>query len=351
MKHASVRGIYLRGSIYWLNFQRHGKRSFVSLETNDFTEACKRAANVRAAPGLQSSIGFPSEIDAFLAYKRRKNQFTASSAHGRGYILRAFARECGKISPVYVTPNDVARFYDDRLHRFSASTANSYAMILRSFFNWCVQVAHILRQNPCQGLELAEEQGTRMRDFCTESQRDLLISTCTRDDLLFVFYCGFHAGLRKNEIIEARPFWFDLGAGLLHLRKTSTINFKDREERTVPLTIQFLEFLKGYRLREPYMLAPKVVHGKNRYRYDFTRPFKEHAAMNGLGWVTPHTMRHTFASLLASAGVSLYKISVWMGDDPRVVDRRYARLKPRDEDIEKSHGSRSEDASVSRIST
>jgi integrase len=155
--------------------------------------------------------------------------------------------------------------------------------------------------------------------------------------LLFVLFCGFHAGLRKNEIIEARPFWFDLGNGLLHLRKTSTINFKDREERTIPLTKAFSSFLVGYGLKEPYMLRPEVVHGVNRYRYDFTRPFAIHAKACELDWVTPHTMRHTFASLLASAGVSLYKISVWLGDAPRVVDGRYARLKPRDEDIEKSH--------------
>ena len=31
--------------------------------------------------------------------------------------------------------------------------------------------------------------------------------------------------------------------------------------------------------------------------------------------MTPHIMRHTFASLLASAGVSIYKIAKWLGDD------------------------------------
>jgi hypothetical protein len=101
--HPATRGIYLRGSIYWLNFQRHGKRLFVSLETNDFAEAVKRATEVRISPKLNPSDSFGPEIDAFLAYKRRKNQFTASSAHGRFYILRAFATECGKVSPEFVT--------------------------------------------------------------------------------------------------------------------------------------------------------------------------------------------------------------------------------------------------------
>ena len=42
---------------------------------------------------------------------------------------------------------------------------------------------------------------------------------------------------------------------------------------------------------------------------------------HGLGWVTPHTMRHTFASLPACANCSLYKIAKWMGDGPEVSGR------------------------------
>lgn len=52
----------------------------------------------------------------------------------------------------------------------------------------------------------------------------------------------------------------------------------------------------------------------------------------------PHVMRHSFASNLVSAGVSLYKVAKWMGDDPRVVDKHYAKLTPDDGDIEKAFG-------------
>jgi integrase len=180
-----------------------------------------------------------------------------------------------------------------------------------------------------------------LKDFCSEEQRDALIAACPREDLAFVLYAGFHAGLRKNEIIEARPWWFDLRNGLLHLRATATMKFKDREERTIPLTKGFAEFLKSYGLREPYMLRPDVKHGRNRYRYDFSRPFFDHVKTQGLEKIgqtrlTPHLMGHTFASLLVSNGVSLYKVAVWLGDDPRVVESHYARLRPRDPDIERS---------------
>jgi integrase len=52
-----------------------------------------------------------------------------------------------------------------------------------------------------------------------------------------------------------------------------------------------------------------------------------------VGWVTPHVMRHTFASLLAIDGKSIYKIAAWLGDTVRVTERVYAHLCPQDGDV------------------
>ena len=64
------------------------------------------------------------------------------------------------------------------------------------------------------------------------------------------------------------------------------------------------------------------------------RPSAEYVAEHKCAEVTPHIARNTFASLLASAGVSIYKIAQWLGDDVRVVQKHYAKLLPKDEDIE-----------------
>lgn len=342
MKDPDSIGIYRRGELYWLTVQRNGLRQRLSLETSDYAEAVARAREIRNRPKLSAAGGFMHEVDRFLAYKRRRNEFTSASANARFYILRAFAKWVD-VPIENVTPTQIQAFYDWKLDAFGPETANGYAMILRSFFGWAASVANIVRRNPVELLELtrAESVGRRLKDFCSEEERDRLIQTTTREDLRFVLFAGFHAGLRKNEIIEARPWWFDLRAGLLHLRTTPTMKFKDREERTIPLTDGFAEFLESYGLHEPYMLRPDVKHGRNRYRYDFTRPFLEHAKAQklekvGQTRVTPHIMRHTFASLLVSNGVSLYKVAIWLGDDPRVVERHYARLRPRDPDIQKS---------------
>lgn len=48
------------------------------------------------------------------------------------------------------------------------------------------------------------------------------------------------------------------------------------------------------------------------------------------GRVTLHTLRHTFASKLARAGVSLYEVSVLLGHSDPKMTQRYAHLSPND---------------------
>src|SRR4029434_5275824 len=102
---------------------------------------------------------------------------------------------------------------------------------------------------------------------------------------------------------------------------------------------EFRQFvLSEYGLPSPFMVEPKKKEmvGKWRYRYDFRRPFEElvkgmlpaHNHGNPGAKITVHTMRHTFASLLVSAGKSIYKVAGWLGNGIRVTEERYAYLVP-----------------------
>jgi integrase len=311
---SKVRGLYLRGETYWMSTQKDKVRRFVSLETKDLQEAIERMSEMRERPELNDSHTTRAAIPRFLDYRKREHEYSESTSRSKRYVLESFADFIGEIAPAEVTTQAVQKFYDQRRKEVSVSTANGNVMAVRAFFRWALKIG-IARRNPCVNVKLARFTQSGRKEFCSAKLRDKLIAECTREDLRFVLFCGFHAGLRFNEIVEARPFWFDLKAGLLHLRKTPTMQFKDREERTI-------------------MLRPEVTHGKSIYRYDFGLPFDTYMKTQKCEWVTPHTMRHTFASLLASAGVSIYKIAVWLGDDVRVVQRHYAKLSPLDRDID-----------------
>ena len=94
------------------------------------------------------------------------------------------------------------------------------------------------------------------------------------------------------------------------------------------------DFVTSYGLREPFMLQPQVKQGKSIYRYDFGKPFAEYMKAQDVEWVTPHVMRHTFASLLVQKGTSVFKVAKWLGDSVAVTENTYAHLAPGDADIE-----------------
>jgi integrase len=328
-----VRGIYQRGNIFWYQRMVKGQRVQVSLGTDDFGEAVAKALEIQADPFLTSADPLQSEIDAFIKYKLQQNEYSLASAESKRYALKEFASFVSKTSPVAITPADIERFYQRLRSRVAESTAQGYITTVRSFFNRLFETRKV-RTNVVKTVKMARLDSNSRKQFCTPTQRDQLIAKCEREDLKFTLFCGFHAGMRKAEIIEARPDWFDLKTGSIHVRKTDTFRPKDREDRVIPMTRAFKTFLKTYGLRSPFMLHPEVPHWKSRYRWDFRRPWAEYVAKHDCPWVTPHIARHTFASLLASAGISIYKIAQWLGDDVRVVQKHYAKLLPKDEDIE-----------------
>ena len=327
------RGIYRRGNIYWYQRMVNGQRIQTSLGTEDYAEAVTKALEIRADPFLAAAEPLQSEIDAFIKHKLAQNEYSPASTSSKRYALQEFATFVGKSDAATVVPSDVERFYQTLRDRVAESTAQGYITTLRSFFNRLLEMRKV-RTNVVKAVKLARLDTKGRTNFCTAALRDKLISKCKRDDLKFVLFCGFHAGMRKQEIIEARPDWFDLKRGAVHVRKTETFRPKDRDERTIPMTKAFKAFLEIYRLRSPFMLHPEIERGKSRYRWDFRRPWAEYMAQNKCPEVTPHIARHTFASLLASAGVSIYKIAQWLGDDVRVVQQHYAKLLPKDADIE-----------------
>jgi len=331
-----TRGIYRRGKIFWLAFQRDGKRRFISLETDDPLEAVRRANEMRAFRFPDQPTALSRVIDQYLAEKRRLNLYSPATARVHGAALREFAIRVDSRPIDAITERLAEEHYAALQARVSETTAQIHVRALRAFFAWAVR-QQIVRVSPFGRLRLARiTQPARVR-YCTRAEREALIKAATDDDLRFILLCGFDAGMRKNEIIEAKAGWFDLHAGAVHLQNTPTFRLKDREARTVPLTKRFARFLQRYlkgRAPEDFAVRPQIAHGRGTYRWDFHRPYNDFMTSQGRRWVTAHVMRHTFASLLVQAGVSIYKVARWMGDGVAVLEKHYGHLAPKDSDIE-----------------
>jgi len=351
-----LKGVYRRGKKFWYRYSHEGRQYRVPLETEDEGEAVTKALRILRDPVLAGADPLAEELDAFLADMRAIGTYTRSTAENRRAVLKKWTTE-RRLKGVRQITEDAIRSWLGSLRqgadRLEQSTVDSYGMMIRAFCVWLVEKKK-LRENPAEFLKSKAFLSAKKRRFCRREQVDRLISECPSKDLKFILFAGFHAGMRKEEIIQARPEWFDFREKFIEIVESEDWKPKDKDKRAIPLSRQFRNFLLNEmridgELPGPFVLRPEVKQGKSRYRYDFRRPFEEYVTSKKLKWLKPHIMRHTFASLLAIAGVSIFKIAKWLGDDVKVVERHYAHLLPQDADIERAFGGKLDRSSKSGI--
>jgi integrase len=90
-----------------------------------------------------------------------------------------------------------------------------------------------LRENPASFIKAKISNSAKRRRFCLHDQVTRLIDECPDVELKFIQFAGFHAGLRKDEIIQARPEWFDLRLNIIHITESEDWKPKDKDKRTV----------------------------------------------------------------------------------------------------------------------
>jgi integrase len=340
-----LKGIYLRGKIFWYRYSFQRRQYRVSLETTDESEAITKALAIAADPVLSGADQIREEVKSYLESKRAEGKYTRNSADSRRAVLNSWIRY-KRLTQVHEIDRHCIEswlnVHRKRKPRLVESSIESYGMIIRGFCAWLVS-QHKLRDNPAKFIKASRKTSAKGRTFCRRPQMDALIQECLDRELKFILYCGFHAGLRRDEIVQARPEWFDLDLRIIHIVESADWKPKDKDKRTIPLTKEFRNFLRKEmtfkkKLPGPFLIQPTKIQRKARYRYDFRKPFEEYMREKEMSWVKPHVMRHTFASLLAIAGVSIFKISQWLGDDVKVVERHYAHLLPQDLDIERAFG-------------
>lgn len=344
-----ARNLYFKKGSWWFAKQIGGKREWVNLRTADEAAAVELRGKIEHNPLLRPAGTLDEDIDAFIAYKRSHRRYSPNSGGTKVLILRQFAKWLPTGARLQtVTAAQCKAFYLEQIDRVAESTAHGYMMTLRSFFRWSVEVRRVRLDNPVAAVGLKTPEHIARKKFLPKQEANRLIAEATVDDQMrFILFCGFHAGLRRDEISEARRYWFDVKGKAVKVHRAvgdERLRKGEREwrpkynkERTVPLTAPFQKFLKKFLAGlDPldFVLQPTIPHGRWRYRYDIRRPFSEFMAAHGQAGVTPHVMRHSFASNLKIAGKSIAKIADWLGDTERVTERNYAHLRPDDRDVQ-----------------
>jgi integrase len=327
-----ITGLYRRGQVWWWNFQEEGHRVRVSLETTDRSEAVRKVLDYRAKPHLMDAGRWEFEVDQYLSDQRERGRLSPTYAGSRRYVLMRFAKDAGIETPRQVNTRLIQGWYN-KLKAHNPETAKHYVVHLRVFLTHLVE-RHKLHDNPA-GKVRFDKLVHRTRDvFIPRDEVARLIDKSPDDDLRLILLLGFECGMRKQEIVCARPSWLDLKSGTITIpAKEDGFVRKNRKSTTIPMTERVKGFFAAGSWKGDYLLRPDIASGAWRYRYDFRKSFTGYMTRQGHGHVTAHDMRRSFASNRVSAGVSIEKVANWLGDTIQVAWKNYSRFLPVDADI------------------
>lgn len=209
-----------------------------------------------------------------------------------------------------------------RRRRYADTTVARKVAAVKSFFSF-LQAEGILRKNPAESLSsprvgksLPKPLSVREIDELLEQPARRSTPEARRDRaMLETLYA---TGLRVTELVSLDMKDLHLSRPAAYLRCTG----KGSKERTLPLHEQALQALEAY-LEDG---RPHLVHdrretalfvnrrGDRLTRQGFWLILKGHAKQAGITTpVTPHTLRHSFATHMLTGGAPLRNVQELLG--------------------------------------
>jgi integrase len=148
------------------------------------------------------------------------------------------------------------------------------------------------------------------------------LAECPDQDAADIFRLLLLTGARRGEVRSATWDQFDLEEGVWIKPATAT---KQKQRHEVPLNAparQLLARRLSKRDTSPWVFPGRSAH----HRINLDRSWGLICKTAGITGLRIHDLRHSYASTLASAGVSLHTIGALLGHTQPQTTHRYAHL-------------------------
>jgi integrase/recombinase XerD len=259
--------------------------------------------------------------ERFLSYLRVERGLSANtlSAYSRDLAkLSSFATMRGK-DLISLQPDDLAIFLQS-LHKrgLDPKSIARTLVAVRGFFKFLLIDGH-LKLDPTANLEAPKSWQSLPRFLTSDEVERLLdapdVSTALglRDKaMLEVLYA---TGLRVTELVSLATYNVNLDLGFL------TVFGKGGKERAVPLGINAVNWIRKYNVIRPNLLGGEKTAGelfvseggRPISRQTFWRLVVLYGENAGIGHITPHLLRHSFATHLLENGADLRSVQMMLG--------------------------------------
>ncbi len=338
-----LEGLYPKPTgVFCYRIMRQGKRASVSLKTKNHTEALERALRLRdqLPSNIPNSIG--TLLDAYIVAKKKEH--SRFSSIDKYSVLKRFAEKFGECTPLEsVLASDLEGYFTVDMEHLAESTLAGYESTIRAFLNWCQKKKGVDAHRLLGCLDEFEYDFQPRENFLPQPEVVRLVKQCDQEtedfsDIKYVIICAGFMGMRKNEIIESKADWFNFDTGLCKIKKCDSytarvrgldeFRVKNKKDRDVPISGAISDWLKAFIQGKEYVLASEKRRGKSRYRFDPKKKFDAFMQRNGVGHITLHDLRRSFATNLATKDVNIGKIAALIGDSIKTTEKNYAKYVP-----------------------
>lgn len=276
-------------------------------------------------------------IDAFLDHRWAERGLSRATLAAYRSDLAGLARWLGRRGADLLTA-DAAALQEYLAHRLQgrvrASSAARMLSAFRSFYGYALQHA-LCERDPCAQVA-APKRGRPLPEVLTEDEMERLLRAPDAGDprglrdraMLELLYAS---GLRVSELVALQLAQVNRRAGVLRL------SGKGGKERMVPFgecaagwLERYLADARGALLGEGAAAVEDLFvtrRGRGMSRQAFWQLLRRHARRAGIRkTLSPHVLRHTFATHLLNHGADLRVVQMLLGHGDLSTTQIYTHL-------------------------
>lgn len=306
--------------VYYITWSVGGKTHRRSTGQTDRDEAEKVRASLVLQSRQRNNTQSLTVEQALDDYMREHSDHIPSKDVTRfnAVHLKAFF---GGMQVSEVTPSKVKEYIrEKRDEKYADGTIRKQLTPLSAAFNHARKEGRIFSH----AIITMPNPTTSKTKTLNQAEAKSLLDVCTENYLRLFVAMGIYTGARKSAILDLKWSQVNLKDRMINFNPPGRAQTK-KHRPIVPIGKELLEMLKEARNINK---GQYVVMFRGDRLWDIKKGFKEACNRAKLKNVTPHTLRHTFATWLAQAGVDMWRIAKLLGDTIRTIEKNYAHHAP-----------------------